>query len=152
MGSFTALVNSCKPCPGQSVAIWGCGAVGLSAIMAAKLFPGVKVIAIDLDTSRFDLATRLGAHHVINGKDDVDALIREYTDGLGVDFALDAVGHPEVLRVACKCIAVKGTLVSIGAALAQAPLSIRDVILNGTTYKGVHQGDCQPRVVRTCTD
>lgn len=92
------VINAMQPEIGSSIAVFGCGAVGLAAIMAATVRQCRHIIAIDLHESRLAMARSLGATHCINGRDnDVVAQIHAITDG-GSDFAIDAVGAVPVIR------------------------------------------------------
>lgn len=93
-----AVINSLKVKAGSSFAAFGSGAVGLSAIMAAKVAGATTIIAVDVVQSRLNLALELGAMHVINSKEtDAVEAIREITNG-GVEYALESTGIPAVLR------------------------------------------------------
>ncbi|MFI5427087.1 zinc-binding dehydrogenase [Aeromicrobium sp. UC242_57] len=88
-GAGTVL-NSLAVPAGSSIVVTGTGAVGLSAIMAAKVAGATTIIAVDVLDERLDFATKLGATHTVNGStDDVVATILEITDGLGADYAVD---------------------------------------------------------------
>ncbi|MCP5152506.1 MAG: zinc-binding dehydrogenase [Chromatiales bacterium] len=88
-----AVLNTAKVRPGDSVAVFGAGGVGLSAIKAASLLEAYPVIAVDLDDGKLDFARQFGATHTVNASGNVDpvAAIRDITGG-GVDFAFDAIG------------------------------------------------------------
>ncbi|NLF29179.1 MAG: NAD(P)-dependent alcohol dehydrogenase, partial [Clostridiales bacterium] len=89
-----AIVNALRPGAGDSVAIFGTGTVGLSAIMAASIAGCGKIIAVDILESRLQIAREYGATEVINSaaESDVPACVRELTGGNGADFALDTTG------------------------------------------------------------
>lgn len=101
---------------GSTLAVFGTGAVGLSAIMAAKVAGCTTIIGIDLNVRRLDLATDLGATHVIDGKqgDAVEA-IRNITRG-GADYSLDTTGVPAVTRQALECLRISGLCGLVGGA------------------------------------
>ncbi len=91
-----AVLNRMKPDAGDAIAVFGCGAVGISAIMAAKLSGCGVIIGVDAVPSRLELAAECGATHVINGREcpDIAEEIRRLTGGKGVRFALEASGAP----------------------------------------------------------
>ena len=100
----------------DTVAIFGCGGVGLGAI-AASAFRGAKTIAIDVDDCKLDIARKAGAAHAINSRQqDLDSALRELTDGLGPQVVIEAVGRPETFRVAVDLVAFTGRVVYIGYA------------------------------------
>ncbi|MFT5391475.1 MAG: Zn-dependent alcohol dehydrogenase [Gammaproteobacteria bacterium] len=88
-----AVLNTAKVRPGQSVAVFGAGGVGLSAIKAASMLEAYPVIAVDLDDEKLEFAKAFGATHTINASGNADpvAQIKDLTNG-GVDFAFDAIG------------------------------------------------------------
>jgi len=89
-----AIINTLKVKPGQSVAVFGAGGIGLCAISAAAIVDAYPVIAVDVNDGKLEFARRFGATHVINGKNlDAVQVIRELTGG-GADFAIDAIGLP----------------------------------------------------------
>ena len=81
--------------PGDVVAVVGSGPIGLSAIMGSKLFSPAHIVAIDVADARLDAAKQFGADVTVNsGRADALATVRELTDGLGADVAIEAVGVP----------------------------------------------------------
>ncbi len=100
----------------DTVAIFGCGGVGLGAV-AASAFRGSTTIAIDVDDGKLETSRKAGAQHVINSrKQDVGAVLRELTNGLGPQVVIEAVGHPETFRAAVDLVAYTGRVVYIGYA------------------------------------
>lgn len=138
--------NVIDPAPGSSLAIFGAGAVGLSALMAAALRDLAAVVAIDLVPARLDLARELGATHVIDaGRDDVAARLVEITGGRGLDHAFDTTANPGVARTALDALGIGGTLVVCGAPPpgTEVPVDIQG-ILPGKRLIGVTMGDSNP--------
>jgi aryl-alcohol dehydrogenase len=105
-----AVLNALRPEPGQSIAIFGAGAVGLSALMAAKIAGCHPIIAVDKVASRLDLARELGATHMINAtvQDPVAAI---HAIAGGVDGSIEASGHGPVMEQAVAALAHNGTAV-----------------------------------------
>lgn len=100
----------------DTVAVFGCGGVGLGAI-AASAFRGATTVAIDVDDKKLETARKAGAQHVINSrKQDAATVIRELTNGLGPQVVIEAVGHPETFRAAVDLVAYTGRVVYIGYA------------------------------------
>lgn len=138
-----AVLNELRPGPGDSFAVFGAGAVGLSAVMAAVLTPAAQVIAVDIVPSRLELARELGATHVINGsEEDAPARLAELTGGRGVTHALESSGVPALLRQAADALAVAGTLAVVGAPPpgTEGTFDI-NALLNGQVIRGVTEGD-----------
>jgi alcohol dehydrogenase len=121
--------------PGDTVAVVGAGPIGLATIMTAKLFTPSRVIAIDLADARLQKALEFGADTVINnGAEDAAAVIRELTDGLGVDVAVEAVGVPETFELCTAIVRPGGRVANVGvhghsATLHLETLWIRDITI-----------------------
>jgi S-(hydroxymethyl)glutathione dehydrogenase / alcohol dehydrogenase len=100
--------------PGESVAIFGCGGVGLAAVLGAGLVSALPIVAVDPMPLKRELASGLGATHTIDpGDGDPAAQIREIVDD-GVDYAFEALGHPDVAEQAFRSVRDGGTTVLIG--------------------------------------
>jgi S-(hydroxymethyl)glutathione dehydrogenase/alcohol dehydrogenase len=109
-----AVIHTAKVEPGSSVAVIGCGGVGLSAINGAAIAGAAQVIAIDMVQSKLDLARKFGATHVINSAEvDVKEAVRELTSG-GVHYSFEAVGLKQTAEQAFKILARGGTATIIG--------------------------------------
>lgn len=138
-----AVINSLRPSAGESIAIFGAGSVGLSAVMAAKLVGCGQIIAVDLQESRLTLARELGATDTVNPADG-DALetIKSLTGGWGVNFSLECTGLPQVLRQAVDSLILTGVCGVIGVPPSGAEVSL-DIagILFGRTVRGIIEGD-----------
>jgi aryl-alcohol dehydrogenase len=111
-----AVLNCLYPEPGSSLVVMGCGGVGMSALMAAKICNCSPLIAVDTVDSRLELALELGATHVINAKNtaDVPAAAREITGGRGADYAVNTSGSGATARSALACTNSFGKLAVIG--------------------------------------
>jgi len=110
-----AVFNRCKIRPGESFAVTGCGGVGLSAIMGARVSGAAPLIAIDPQQVKLDAARKFGATHTINPKevDPVKAVL-EITGGYGVDHSLVAVAGPGIKRSTFDLTAGDGQMVIVG--------------------------------------
>ncbi len=121
--------------PGDTVAVVGAGPIGLAVIMTAKLFTPSRVIAIDLADARLEKALEFGADIVINnGREDAAEVIRELTDGLGVDVAVEAVGVSETFELCTAIVRPGGRVANVGvhghsATLHLETLWIRDITI-----------------------
>jgi Zn-dependent alcohol dehydrogenase len=94
-----AVIHTAKVRPGESVAVFGVGGVGLSAIRAASILEAYPIIAVDLDDSKLEFAKSFGATHTVNASGNVDPVeaIRDLTGG-GVDYAFDAIGVQKTIE------------------------------------------------------
>lgn len=111
-----AVLNTLNVTEGSSVAIFGVGGVGMSAVMAAKLRKAKNIIAVDLQQSRLDLAKKLGATHTILGTaEDIVAQMHQISPPNGVQFAVDCSGAAKVVEVMLDCIGTRGKAASVGA-------------------------------------
>lgn len=141
-----AVMNALKVCAGSSFAAFGGGAVGLSAVMAARAAGATTVISVDVVPSRLTLAMELGATHTINSRetDPVDA-VRKITGG-GADFTLESSGRPAVLRQAIDALAIRGTCGIVGAPAlgTEASFDVNGVMTAGKRIFGIIEGDSKP--------
>jgi aryl-alcohol dehydrogenase len=141
-----SVLNVMKPNRGDSIAIFGVGAVGLSALMAAKIAGCDPIITVDIHEHRLTLARELGATHAINhtGGTDVVADIRAITDG-GVHFSIETSAQPAVFREAIEALSPAGTCVLLGSARGGTDASFDMKFLQeGRVIRGVMQGDSVP--------
>ncbi|KAH6994701.1 alcohol dehydrogenase [Fusarium venenatum] len=142
-----AILNTLDVQPGKTVAIFGTGSVGMSAVMAAKIRGAKEIIAIDLQQSRLDLAKSLGATATILGSDpDIISKLQEISPPNGINYALDCSGVPAVIETMIKCLGTRGRAASVGAPSPGKTVSI-DVfaqLVNGREYVGCCEGDAVP--------
>jgi aryl-alcohol dehydrogenase len=142
-----AVLNSMRPQPGDSFAVFGAGAVGLSALMAAKIAGCAPIIAVDVREQRLALARELGATHAIDasGRTDAAAKIREI-GGQGVRFSIEASAEPSALRQAVEALMPGGTCVLLGSARRGTEVTLEMPFLQfGRTLRGVIQGESHPQ-------
>jgi S-(hydroxymethyl)glutathione dehydrogenase/alcohol dehydrogenase len=119
-----AVFNASRVPEGASVAVYGCGGLGLAAIQAARIAGASAIVAVDISDSKLALAKRLGATDAVNSSDvDPVAAVREIT-GAGADFVFDFVGRPEVTRQAYESVGRAGELGVIGINMPGATLEI----------------------------
>ena len=144
---FGSVWNVLDPGPGDIVAVYGTGAVGLSAVIAAALRSPAQLIAVDLVDARLDLARELGATATINAAtEDVAARLAELTGGRGVSHSFDTTGNPQVARGALDAASVRGTVLVCGAPPPGTEIAV-DIqgILTGKVLRGVTMGDTDPQ-------
>jgi S-(hydroxymethyl)glutathione dehydrogenase / alcohol dehydrogenase len=100
---------------GQTVAVFGCGGVGLAIVQGARIGGASQIIAVDVFDAKLEMARRLGATHVVNSaSDDPVKAIRALTGGAGVDHAFEAVGNTALVRQAIEILAIRGTATIVG--------------------------------------
>jgi len=147
MAGFGAAVNTGAVGRGDTVAVFGCGGVGDAAIAAAALAGARTIIAVDLDARKLDWAREFGATDTVNVSegDPVEA-IRAITGGIGVDVAIEAVGHPEVFKQAFFSRDLAGTLVQVGVPSPTMTLEVPMIEFfgRGGALKPSWYGDCLP--------
>lgn len=135
---------------GHTVAIFGAGGVGLSALMAVMLTPANRVIVIDVVPERLALAKELGATHIVNAAtDDSVEAIKEITGGRGADRIIEASGNTAVLKQALTSMATDSIVAIVGAPPfgSEVAVDVLDAIVKGPRIIGVNQGRSVPRVV-----
>jgi aryl-alcohol dehydrogenase len=144
-----AVWNILGPQPGATLAVFGAGAVGLSAVMAAALFPLAAVVAVDRVAERLDLARELGATHTINtDTDDVTKAVADITDGQGFTHSMDTTAVPALLRAAVDALGVGGRCAVVGAPPAGTEVSFEvQSLLPGKQIVGVTLGDGEPETL-----
>lgn len=144
-----ATVNAAKVQKGDSVAVFGLGGIGLSAIIGAQMAGAGRIVAIDLNEKKFDLAKQLGATDCINPKDHdkpIQDVIVELTDG-GVDWSFECIGNVNVMRSALECCHKGwGESVIIGVAGAGQEISTRPFqLVTGRVWRGTAFGGVKGR-------
>ncbi|MGE4544779.1 MAG: NAD(P)-dependent alcohol dehydrogenase [Pedobacter sp.] len=140
-----AVINSLNPNAGDNIAIFGTGSVGMSALLEAVVSGCGKIMVVDINEERLELARELGATHTINPMK-VNAVeeIQKLT-GLGADYSLVCTGNTTALRQAVDCIRLKGVCGIVGAPAFGTEISL-DIwgLLLGRTVRGICQGDAVP--------
>lgn len=139
--------NTLQVEPGTSLAVFGCGCVGLAAIMAAKVTGAKHIIAVDINPDRLRMAGELGASHGIAPDDFSNSAamidhIRSLTGANGCHYAMDTTGIPAVLRQAFDCCRPLGVTAMIAPGVPGTEVSIEMLgLLPGKSLRGVVQGD-----------
>ena len=144
-----AVLNTAKVEPGATVAVFGLGGVGLSAIQGATMAQASRIIAIDINTDKFELATQFGATDTVNPKDHgvpIQEVIVDMTDG-GVDYSFECVGNTDLMRSALECCHKGwGESTIVGVAGAGQEISTRPFqLVTGRVWRGTAFGGCKGR-------
>jgi len=133
-------MNSLKVTAGSSIAIFGTGSVGLSAVMAARVVGADPIIAVDVKRKRLELALELGATHtILNRRANIPARIAKMTGG-GVDYVLEITGSPEMYQVAVEALKPHGIVATFAGGSATGSLP------GGRKEISIIQGDAVPQL------
>src|SRR5690554_6876432 len=144
-----AVMNTAKVQPGDTVAVFGLGGIGLSVIIGAVMAKASRIIAVDINESKFDIAKKLGATDCINPNDygkHIEEVIVDMTDG-GVDYSFECIGNVKVMRSALECCHKGwGESVIIGVAGAGEEISTRPFqLVTGRVWRGSAFGGVKGR-------
>jgi len=144
-----AVLNTAKVEPGSTVAVFGLGGIGLSVIQGAMLAKAERIIAIDINEDKFEMARMLGATDFINPRnysDPIQDVIVELTQG-GVDYSFECIGNPDLMRSALECCHKGwGESVIIGVAGAGQEISTRPFqLVTGRVWRGTAFGGVKGR-------
>jgi alcohol dehydrogenase len=124
--------------PGDTAAVLGLGPVGLCAVQAARAAGAARVIAVDTVEDRLTMAEALGAEPVHLTEADPRAAVKAATEGRGVDVAIDAVGHPDALELACRLTRKAGTVSATGVYAERIQVHMGIVWIKALTLKSGH--------------
>ena len=140
-----AVMNSLQVRAGSSLAVFGTGSVGLSAIMAARVVGCTTIVAIDINPARLALAQELGATHTIDAREaDALATIQQLTGG-GAGYTLETTALPKVFRQAVEALRPLGVCGLIGTAPFGTEVTFdMTSLLMGRTIRGILEGDSVP--------
>lgn len=145
-----AATDVLKPRNGDRVAVFGAGAVGMSALMGLALTGATQIIAVDIHPGRLSAALELGATDVINAAEqDVAAEIARLTGGAGLNGSIETTGNCRVLETAIAALAAVGTCVVVGVPGHgdRGSFDVMDLVARGLRIIGTNQGDANPRTV-----
>jgi Zn-dependent alcohol dehydrogenase len=149
-----SVMNRAKVTPGSSVAVFGCGGIGLNAIQMASIMGASKVIAVDVFDQKLEWSKEFGATHLVNSsQDDPVAKIHEICGRGGADYAIEAVGIQKTMEQAVESIHRGGTAVMIGVAPTGTRISIettmllQERIVTGTSFGSSRQRVDLPMIV-----
>ncbi|WP_371648513.1 S-(hydroxymethyl)mycothiol dehydrogenase [Streptomyces mirabilis] len=147
MAGIGAAINTGNVGRGDTVAVIGCGGVGDAAVVGSNLAGAARIIAVDIDDHKLEMAKKLGATHTVNSRNaDVVEAIRELTGGFGADVVIEAVGRPETYKQAFYARDLAGTVVLVGVPTSEMKLELPllDVFGRGGALKSSWYGDCLP--------
>ena len=148
MAGIGAAINTGAVTRGKSVAVIGCGGVGVAAIAGSALAGASPIIAVDIDPKKLQAATRMGATHTVDSSaGDPVAAIQELTGGFGADVVIEAVGRPETWQQAFYARDLAGTVVLVGVPTPDMripDIPLIDVFGRGGALKSSWYGDCLP--------
>jgi NDMA-dependent alcohol dehydrogenase len=151
-----AAINTARVQPGDTVAVFGCGGVGLNVIQGAALAGAARIIAVDVVAPKLEAARRFGATDVLDvrGVDESSDEVRALTNGLGVDIAFEAIGAPAVIRQAFLSTRRGGKAVVVGVApfgaevtLPACMLPLDERSLVGSLYGSANMKRDVPRLL-----
>jgi S-(hydroxymethyl)glutathione dehydrogenase/alcohol dehydrogenase len=144
MTGVGAVINTARVTPGSSVAVFGCGGVGLSIIQGARLAGAAQIIGVDLADNKLEMARHFGATDTVNGGQE-NAVLRckELTGGEGADFSFEAVGVPQLMLETNEAARRGGTvtIVGVGSLSDTVPFNGLMLSMSGKTVKGCYYGD-----------
>jgi aryl-alcohol dehydrogenase len=143
-----AILNVLRPTPGSTVAVFGGGAVGLSAALAAQLTAATRIVVVDIAPSRLALARELGVTDIVDARtDDPVCAIFDLTGGTGAEYTLETSGLTQVLRQAVDALAVDGYCGVIGAPPfgSEVSLDVPQMLARNPHIIGINQGASVPR-------
>jgi aryl-alcohol dehydrogenase len=143
-----AVLNRLRPEKGSSIAVFGCGGVGMSAVMGAAIAGCGTIIAVDVAPSRLAMAKELGATHTVNGKE-CDAIeeVKKITKG-GAQYSVESSGVPALTLQALNCLRRKGTALVISVTgPAEVSIALEPMLMNkSVTLCGLVEGGSNPPV------
>jgi S-(hydroxymethyl)glutathione dehydrogenase/alcohol dehydrogenase len=144
-----AVFNTARVAPGSSVAVFGCGGVGLNVIQGARIAGAERIIAIDTLEAKLDMAKQFGATDALFSKagEDVAKALKKLTGG-GPDYAFECVGNGELAAAAYRAIRRGGVAVVVGVAKPGDSTAVRTMTLpfEEKTLTGSYFGSCVPRI------
>jgi S-(hydroxymethyl)glutathione dehydrogenase/alcohol dehydrogenase len=140
-----AAINTAKVKPGSTVAVFGCGGVGIAAIQGARIAGAARIFAVDLSPEKLELAKRFGATDLIHA-DEAGKAILDQTKGIGVDYAFEAIGKAAVVEAAVAVTRRGGTTVAVGVGKVSEQITLNALIfpLSGKTLCGCMFGSANP--------
>ncbi len=156
MTGVGAAMNTAKVRPGQTVAVFGCGGVGLNVIQGAALCGASRIIAVDVVDKKLNWAREFGATDTIHARQtpDVPDAIRSLTGGIGADFAFEVIGSPEVISQAFLSVRRGGKVVVVGVpgfdqtiSLPASAVPLEEKAVLGSLYGSAHMRRDMPKLL-----
>ena len=149
-----AAINSARVTPGSSVAVFGCGGVGISAIQGARIAGAAEILAVDMLDAKLDMARQFGATHVCT-PDHLQDMNKQITGGEGFDFAIECIGNPVTIRGVYDSVRRGGvaTIVGVGRMEEKVEFSAFELFygnkrLQGSMYGGANVRTFIPQLLR----
>ena len=139
-----AALNTARVRPGSSVAVFGCGGIGLSVIQGARIAGAVMIIAVDVGAKKLELARAMGATHTVLSDDSAEAVaeIKDLTAGAGVEFSFDTTAVPAAAQAAFDCLGLRGYL----TCLAGPPADLRAIVGTERRVQGCYLGSTRLQI------
>jgi S-(hydroxymethyl)glutathione dehydrogenase/alcohol dehydrogenase len=144
-----AVVEASGVKPGDAVAVFGCGGIGLNAIQGARMVSARQIIAVDTCAAKAEKALEMGATAFVDASaGDPVAAVRELAGGAGVEVAIEAIGNARAMEQAFDSVKKGGTCVVAGitGATARAHINVNQLVYAEKTFKGTLYGSMKPRV------
>ncbi|MEX1258228.1 MAG: Zn-dependent alcohol dehydrogenase [Gemmatimonadota bacterium] len=141
-----AAIHTARVTPGSTVAVFGCGGVGIAVIQGARIAGAARIIAVDVSEPKLEMAMRFGATEAFSAEGAQEQILKA-TGKIGVDFAFEAIGKPEVVEAAIKVTRRGGTTVVVGVGKLgdQIRVDAFTFPLSGKTLRGCIFGSANPR-------
>ncbi|MGI4881384.1 MAG: NAD(P)-dependent alcohol dehydrogenase [Janthinobacterium lividum] len=131
--------------PGQSIAVFGVGSVGLAAVMAARLAGGSRIVAVDVDQARLDLAVELGATDAVLSSAGIDCILREISPE-GFDYSFNTTSAPAVWDAALACLGMEGTAGVVTRPIGNWTPNTGQLLAGGQKLRGILGGSAAPQL------
>jgi S-(hydroxymethyl)glutathione dehydrogenase/alcohol dehydrogenase len=141
-----AVINTAQVEPGSTVAVFGCGGVGIATIQGARIAGAARIFAVDVSDEKLELAKRFGATDVLRAEDAPKQLMA-LTDGIGVDYAFEAIGIGAVVEAAVQATRRGGTTVAVGVGKLTDSIKLNALVfpLSGKTLASCMFGSANPQ-------
>ena len=142
-----SVLRALRPPAGSTIAVFGTGPVGISSIMAARVAGCTKIVGIDINERRLELAHELGATHIVDAsRSDPVEQVKAITRG-GADYSIDSTGVAKVTRQALECLRIPGTCGMIGGAPLGTEITFTwESLFFGRTVCGIVEGNAVPQI------
>jgi S-(hydroxymethyl)glutathione dehydrogenase/alcohol dehydrogenase len=140
-----AAINTAKVEPGSTVAVFGCGGVGIATIQGARIAGAARIFAVDVSDQKLEMAKRFGATDGVRA-DDAQKVIMEQTKGMGVDYAFEVIGKAAVVETAMNVTRRGGTTVAVGVGKLSETIKLNALVfpLSGKKLCGCMFGSANP--------
>ncbi|OED38809.1 hypothetical protein AB833_18300 [Chromatiales bacterium (ex Bugula neritina AB1)] len=139
-----AVIKTAKVEPGSTVAVFGCGGVGLNVVQGARIAGASRIIAVDLSTEKMEMARQFGATDTITPGGNAVKEIYGLTNGIGADYAFEVVGNGKLVEACVKSVRKNGMAVLVGVGSQSDKFAINSMVmpLMSKTIKGCMYGSC----------